>query len=290
MAVRGKAVAAPTLRYERSFLADGRRLIAGCDEVGRGSLAGPVSVGMVVIDASAQRSLGKVRDSKLLTAATRMELVPKIQRWAVAHSVGHASAAEIDAHGLIAALRLAGTRAWLQILASGIAPELVILDGNHNWLSPRAQSTLFGPESGPDFGELEAAASAEMVTAAVVGPDLEGRSCDAPVYTKIKADMQCLSVAAASVLAKVERDGMLCELDAAHPQYGWALNKGYATAAHRAAIVEHGPSPYHRLSWRLTADVPGRAGEDGKEAEVAEEAVEGEVEEAASVEALAGGR
>ncbi|MDJ0357587.1 hypothetical protein [Paenarthrobacter sp. PH39-S1] len=80
-------------------------------------------------------------------------------------------------------------------------------------------------------------------------------SCDAPVFTKIKADLQCLSVAAASVLAKVERDGMLTELDAVLPDFGWAVNKGYATAAHRAAIALHGPSQYHRKSWRLTAEI-----------------------------------
>lgn len=234
--VSGKA---PTLGLERSFLASGHRFVAGCDEVGRGSLAGPVSVGMVVIDATAQRGLARVRDSKLLTPAARVELVPRIRKWAVAYGVGHASAAEIDAVGLIAALRLAGTRAWWQVLDSGTTPETVILDGNHNWLSPRVQETL--------FDAME---------------DLGGPGCGAPVVTKIKADMQCLSVAAASVLAKVERDRMLTELSAAHPQYGWDVNKGYATASHRAAIIAHGPSPYHRMSWRLTGDADATGGLD----------------------------
>ncbi len=273
--------AAPTLVFERSFLADGHRLIAGCDEVGRGALAGPVSVGMVVIDASSQPELARVRDSKLLTPAARVELVPQIKAWAVAFGVGHASAAEVDAVGLIAALRLAGTRAWLQVLESGVTPEAVILDGNHNWLSPRAdpephsqapcqsqpqsrpegitqqQLSLFDEAPKPESALL-AESEPDRTTQPRSGPSAEAGaavvlSCDAPVFTKIKADMQCLSVAAASVLAKVERDGMLTELDAVHPGFGWAVNKGYATAAHRAAIAVHGPSPYHRLSWRLTA-------------------------------------
>ncbi|MBG0739122.1 ribonuclease HII [Paeniglutamicibacter antarcticus] len=241
----------------------GHRLIAGCDEVGRGALAGPVSVGMVVVDLSSQRELAKVRDSKLLTPAARVELVPQIREWAVAYSVGHASAAEVDAVGLICALRLAGTRAWHQLVASGVTPDAVILDGNHNWLSPQ-------PEPAPEaellttaqcqqqldfFGESPAAVAATRPEPLTEAADVVVLSCNAPVYTKVKADMQCLSVAAASVLAKVERDGMLIELDAVHPDFGWAVNKGYATASHRAAIAAHGPSPYHRLSWRLTADV-----------------------------------
>jgi ribonuclease HII len=233
----------------------------------------------------------------------------------VASAVGHASSVEIDTYGLMAALRLAGTRAWRTLLLAGTVPHAVILDGNHNWLSPKAQPSLFdlepefdleapmdqeppigalvpafealqptlvgGPQSGGPSavvgaGQAPAVSGAGRVPA-VVGagrapavlfekagpaanlvpalrpvPPSEGPDCEAPVFTKIKADMQCLSVAAASVLAKVERDAMLRELDVAHPEYGWAVNKGYATSSHRAAIVEHGPSPYHRMSWRLT--------------------------------------
>lgn len=257
----GSKAPAPTLIYERSFLTQGHRLIAGCDEVGRGALAGPVSVGMVVVDAASQLELATVRDSKLLTPAARVELVPQIREWAVAYSVGHAAAAEVDAVGLIAALRLAGTRAWHQLVESGVTPDAVILDGNHNWLSPQPEPapeaevpTTTQCQQQFDFGGkvpgTVAAARPEPPTEA---GDVVVLSCNAPVYMKIKADMQCLSVAAASVLAKVERDGMLIELDAVHPDFGWAVNKGYATASHRAAIATHGPSPYHRLSWRLTA-------------------------------------
>lgn len=219
--------AAPNLKFERSLLDFGHRYVVGCDEVGRGALAGPVSVGMVLVDAPAQKGLRNVRDSKLLSAAEREALVPSIRRWAIATGVGHASAAEIDAVGLIAALRLAGRRAWQQIVDAGLAPEAVVLDGNHNWLAAQIQASLFDEHVDDD----------PFVT---------------PVYTKIKADLQCLSVAAASVLAKVERDRLMIQLDAEHPGFGWAINKGYATASHREAIRLSGPSSYHRTTWRLT--------------------------------------
>ena len=217
---------APTLRYERSFLDEGHRFIAGCDEVGRGALAGPVTVGLVVIDLAAVKGLRGVRDSKLLRAPEREALVPRIQRWAAAYGVGHATAAEIDAVGLMAALRAAGNRAWSQINRE-VRPDAVILDGNHNWLAPAAQGSLFD----------------DVATHEV--------DCDAPVHTRIKADLQCLSVAAASVLAKVERDRIMVDFAQHYPGYGWEINKGYATAAHRAAIDGLGPSVEHRRTWRL---------------------------------------
>lgn len=234
---------APTLRHERSFKAQGARYLAGVDEVGRGALAGPVSVGIAVVDLHAQKPLSGVRDSKLLSPAERERLDPLVRRWSVASAVGHASAQEIDSLGIIAALRLAGTRAWLDILAAGISPDVVLLDGSHNWLSPPEQPSLF---------------------------DLAGSDpcCDAPVHTKIKADMQCLSVAAASVIAKVERDEQMRGLHTEFPGFGWDLNKGYATAFHRDALRAAGPTPYHRVSWNLLGGeglVPDELAELGPE-------------------------
>ncbi|MBG6182572.1 ribonuclease HII [Arthrobacter sp. CAN_A214] len=240
-AARRKRSTAPTLILERSFSAGGHRYIAGCDEVGRGALAGPVSVGIVVVDLEAGKGLRGVRDSKLLSPAEREALVPRIRRWSLAYGVGHASSAEIDDAGLMAALRAAGNRAWEQVVAT-VRPDVVILDGNHDWLSSRRQDSLFDDAR------------------AVPGDSLLS-GCDAPVHTRIKADLQCLSVAAASVLAKVERDALMTSLAADHPAYRWDVNKGYATALHRAAIDAQGSSDYHRRSWRLgTPAQPGMTG------------------------------
>lgn len=220
---------APTLDYERRFKVSGARLLAGIDEVGRGALAGPVSVGIAVIDLQRQKLLADVRDSKLLKVSERERLEPLVRAWSVASAVGHASAAEIDALGIIAALRLAGNRAWAAVLAAGVTPEVVLLDGSHNWLTTPAQASLF------DEGPAEP-------------------GCDAPVHTLVKADMQCLSVAAASVLAKVERDRQMAALHEEFPAFGWNENKGYGTAAHKDALRTAGPSPYHRVSWQLLGD------------------------------------
>jgi len=220
---------APTLDYERRFRGSGARLLAGIDEVGRGALAGPVSVGIAVVDLHEQQLLADVRDSKLLKVADRERLEPLVRSWSVASAVGHASAAEIDAVGIIGALRLAGTRAWCAVLAAGVTPDVVLLDGSHNWLSPVAQASLF--DGAP-----------------------EGPGCDAPVHTLVKADMQCLSVAAASVLAKVERDRKMTALHTEYPDFGWNDNKGYGTAAHKDALRAAGPTPYHRVSWQLLRD------------------------------------
>lgn len=222
------AAAAPTLAWERELAAQGYQVVAGCDEVGRGSLAGPVSVGVVVIDAGTATELPGVKDSKLLRPLVREALVPSIAEWAAASAVGHASAQEIDDVGLVAALRLAGTRALAQAAAT-LVPDFVILDGNQDWLTTPDQPAL----------DLFAAATPQA-------PAAPWR-----IQTRIKADMTCLSVAAASVLAKVERDGIMTGLAEHFPAFGWDANMGYGTASHRAAIAAQGPTDHHRKSWRL---------------------------------------
>ncbi len=217
----------PSLRVERALQRDGHRVLAGMDEVGRGALAGPVSVGVVVIDETCRSAPQGVKDSKLLTPAHRVRMVPPIRRWALAYAVGHSSPAEIDEIGIMGGLRLAGTRALAAIAAKGVVPDLVILDGNHDWLTP------------PD--ELGLLAFADERPHPTVPP----------VTTMIKADLKCSSVAAASVLAKVERDAMMVALDPDHPAYGWAVNKGYAAPEHMMALEVHGPCVQHRRSWRL---------------------------------------
>ena len=216
----------PSLRVERALQRDGHRVLAGMDEVGRGALAGPVSVGVVVIDEGCRTAPQGVKDSKLLTPAHRERMVRPIRRWARAYAVGHSSPAEIDEIGIMGGLRLAGLRALAQVCDAGYVPDLVILDGNHDWLTPPDEVGLFAYTH-------------------------EGVPSVPPVTTMIKADMKCSSVAAASVLAKVERDAMMVALHDDHPRYGWVENKGYAAPEHMSAIAEHGPCVLHRRSWRL---------------------------------------
>lgn len=211
----------PTLRVERSLQRDGYAVLAGMDEVGRGALAGPVSVGVVLIDPTCGTAPVGVRDSKLLTAPAREALVSPIERWSRGHAVGHAWPDEIDALGIIAALRLAGRRA---LSALSIVPDLVILDGNHDWLTDPIEVGLF--------------AHAEV-------------GSSPPVTTLVKADLTCSSVAAASILAKVTRDALMVDYAELHPAYAWAENKGYAAPEHLAALVAKGPCALHRRSWRL---------------------------------------
>lgn len=212
----------PDLSQERRLLRAGATLVAGMDEVGRGAIAGPVSVGVVVVDAATRSAPKGVRDSKLLTPAVREELAPRIRRWSRWHAVGHASSVEIDDVGIIAALRLAGMRA---LAALDVTPDVLILDGSHDWLTPPPPD-LFATE---DVAEVP------------------------QVFTLVRGDQRCSSIAAASVLAKTERDAMVRALAAEHPAYGWEENKGYATPEHLAALRELGTCPLHRRSWDLPA-------------------------------------
>jgi ribonuclease HII len=221
----------PTLRYERDRWRSGAGLLAAVDEVGRGALAGPVSVGVVLLAADTKPAPFGVADSKLLTPQARERLVPRIRRWALDSAVGHASAAEIDQVGIIAALRLAAERAVSQLCNE---PDWVLLDGNHDYLTPRSELQLFAV---PGRQPL---------------PEEPGRwTCSVPVTTLIKGDMRCSSIAAASVLAKTERDAMLIQYHQTYPQYGFAENKAYSSRHHITALAEHGPCEIHRCSWNL---------------------------------------
>lgn len=203
---------AVTLRVERALLREASpgAFLAAIDEVGRGALAGPVAVGVVVIGVDADAAPQGVRDSKDCDPATRERLAPRVRRWAHRSAVGMASSTEIDAIGIIGALALAAARA---LNATGVRPELVLLDGKHDWMSRVAPG--------------------------------------AQVVTRIQADATCAAVAAASIIAKVARDAHMVSLAETHPAYGWSANKGYAAPEHISALERYGPSPVHRLSWRL---------------------------------------
>ncbi len=218
--------------------------MVGMDEVGRGALAGPVSVGAVAVDLSTGACPPGVADSKLLRPAAREALLPSLARWGLARAVGHASAAEIDEHGIVGALRLAGGRA---MAALEIEVDVVLLDGSHDWLSaprrparPMTLLDLLDDDSAPHGP----ASAAETV------PE---------VRTMVRADQRCSSVAAASILAKCERDALMVAHDAAFPAFGWAGTKGYGAPDHLAALAVHGPSVLHRVSWRLPGCEPGVA-------------------------------
>lgn len=214
-------VVAPKLTLERRLLGE-CELIISLDEVGRGALAGPVAVGAAVMDAAgARRRVPEgLRDSKLVTELRRPEVAARAAAWVQASAVGWASAAEIDEVGIMRALGLAASRAVQTVADQGAALDgaLVLLDGNHDYLSKVHPAPL-------------------------------------RVRPVVKADRDCASVSAASVIAKVARDTYMTELHETHPAYQWDRNKGYASTAHRDAIRTVGLSPHHRASWAI-ADVP----------------------------------
>lgn len=207
-------VAVPNLKVERELFDSGAPLVLACDEVGRGALAGPVSVGLVVIDTAVRRMPAGLRDSKLMTEPRREAMAPRAASWVQAWAVGEASAAEIDELGIMACLGLAGARAFaaLTFAEEAIEGAPLILDGNYDWLSASIEHRV-------------------------------------QVRTRIKADRDCASVAAASVIAKVHRDGGMRRAHDDLPVYAWNENKGYSSPAHFAALDEHGPSGLHRTTW-----------------------------------------
>jgi ribonuclease HII len=222
----------PSLRAERALLRGGVPALLCVDEVGRGALAGPVTVGVTLLDLTVRSAPTGLRDSKLLTPRARLALVPRLRRWPLGYAVGHSGPEEIDAVGIISALRVAAARAIAQL---DVRVDHALLDGIHNWLTPPdPDDALF-----PDPRQELAASLADLSV-------LPRR-----VVTRVRADLACAGVAAASVLAKCERDQVMIELSGRHPEYCWADNKGYSAPEHLDALRLHGPTGLHRLSWQL---------------------------------------
>jgi len=121
----------PTLAFEHELIASGHRVVAGMDEVGRGALAGPVTIGVVAVDATVTDVPAGLADSKLMTPKRRDAMVPVVKQWGIAWATGSATAQEIDKFGVMTAMGLAGSRA---LGALGIVPNIVILDGNSSFL------------------------------------------------------------------------------------------------------------------------------------------------------------
>jgi ribonuclease HII len=197
-----------TLKHEKQAWLGGARLVAGIDEVGRGSLFGPVVAAAVILD-PAYRIRG-LRDSKLLLRERREILAERIRQHAIAWAITAVDAARIDQINIYQASRVAMRQAALQLQP---APDYLLIDA--------------------------------------VKLD-----CELPQQAIIHGDALSASIAAASILAKVERDRMICQWDPVFPMYGLASNKGYSTARHIAALREHGPSPLHRQSFAPVWNAP----------------------------------
>jgi ribonuclease HII len=190
-----------TLRYEKKAWQAGATLIAGVDEVGRGSLFGPVVAAAVILDPGYR--IRGLRDSKLLPAERRELLAPRIREHAIAWAVAAVDAARIDQINIYHASRLAMLQAAMQ-------------------LQPAADYLLI---------------------------DAVRLDCELPQRAIIHGDALSASIAAASILAKVERDSIMCKWDAVFPEFGLASHKGYSTPQHLAALQQHGPTPLHRQSF-----------------------------------------
>lgn len=190
---------------------------AGCDEAGRGPLAGSVFAAAVILPAGFTSDI--LNDSKQLTERQRYALREVIEREAVAWAVAEVTAEEIDKINILQA-SITGMHRALAALKDkqgrSIVPEHIIVDGN-KW-KPYV----------PEDGLLEV-----------------------PARTVVKGDATYMSIAAASVLAKTYRDDYMLRLHDEYPMYHWDENKGYPTAAHYEAIQKYGVTPYHRKSFNL---------------------------------------
>jgi ribonuclease HII len=190
-----------TLKFEKAAWGNGAKYVAGVDEVGRGSLFGPVVAAACILDPSYR--IRGLRDSKLLTREEREKLYVKIREHSIAYAVAAVDAARIDQINIYWASRLAMKDAVERL---ALCPDHLLIDAMRID-NPCSQTKI------------------------------------------IHGDALSASIAAASILAKVERDAMVSKWDSIYPVYNLASNKGYSTPKHIAALREHGPSPLHRQSF-----------------------------------------
>lgn len=204
--IRSKA---PGLAVERELWADGDRIVAGVDEVGRGSWAGPLTVAAAVVPTG--KRIYKIRDSKMLNEREREGLFARVANWCAAWSIGHASPEECDRLGMSAAQRLAARRA---LGGLGVEPDRVLVDGRWDFVDTGNTRTIVG------------------------------------------GDATSLTIAAASILAKVTRDRLMRTMAPSFPGFDFDRNKGYPCPRHRAALCASGPTVIHRTSWSFIDDLP----------------------------------
>ena len=200
---------APRVDIEQSLWESGHSTVVGFDEVGKGSWAGPLTVGAVIIPTD--RRVYKIRDSKQLHESEREALVDRIKAWSQRWAVGHASAAECDELGMSDAQRLAADRAIVNL---GVEPDHALVDGKWDFIGRGSTTTI------------------------------------------VKGDQRSLSIAAASIIAKVTRDRIMRANASEYPWYAFDSNKGYPCHRHRAALRMLGPSTIHRRSWAFMEDIP----------------------------------
>lgn len=193
-------------RYEREARKRGWQRIAGLDEVGRGSLFGPVVAAAVILDP--KRRIVGLDDSKKIPAERREILALRIREHALAWAIAEVDASRIDAWNIYQASRQAMTEALSQLK---VTPDYLLLDAMQLDVLIEQKSLIHG-------------------------------------------DALSVSIAAASIIAKVERDRLMTEWHSVYPQYGLAQHKGYATPEHLAALRSHGPSPHHRYSFAPVRD------------------------------------
>lgn len=192
----------PGLEMERTLWEAGSRIVVGMDEVGRGSWAGPLTVGAAVLPRN--RRVYKVRDSKMLTEDEREALFDRVADWCEAWGIGHATPEECDELGMSDAQRLAAKRALENLQ---LEPDQVLLDGKWDFVGRKGTQRL------------------------------------------VRGDARCLSIAAASILAKVSRDRIMRGSAEHYPAFNFEANKGYPCPVHKASLQAYGPSTIHRKSW-----------------------------------------
>lgn len=213
---------------EEAGYARGFKCVAGLDEVGRGPLAGPVVAVAVVLPRGFSHD--GIKDSKLLTPRQREQLAPMIKSHADSWGLGVVEVDEIDEINILKASLLAMAKALDSL---GSMPDFILIDGNQP-----IPLELFNAGAG-----------------CAGSPPRQ--------KTIVKGDRLCLSIAAASIVAKVARDDMMIELDKRYPEYGFAAHKGYGSAAHLEALRRYGPSPIHRRSFKPVREACAeRDGED----------------------------
>lgn len=213
MSKKAKKPKTASLIHERNYYNMGCHTIFGIDEAGRGPWAGPVSAGAVALPLNRKdlsKALAGVRDSKEMTPNQRQSLVNTVKDVSLAWGVGHSTAQEIDDIGILPATKMAMQRALSEALS--------------------------GTDLEPDCLFLDY----------MLWPERR----DIPQVSIVSGDKHSLSIACASVLAKVWRDEFMLELDAEFPHYGFAQHKGYGTTAHRQALEKYGASDFHRKYYK----------------------------------------